>query len=968
MSSENHNKTSLLSKWLEKNKKKNDDVISRRQNKNFAPLSDAQKRLWLLQHLYPNNPFYNVVDKNVIRGNLNLDALIDCINRVVKENESLRTNFIIHNDEIVQQIKEVQEVDVIIKDFIEYNDLQSVRNANDFVKIESLKSFNLENDALLRIIICKISKNHHQLFFVMHHIITDKWSLKLLSEDIFKTYHLLINNKELKIKTSKIQFGDYTTWLKKRAINEKQIKYWKTKLSGELNTLDLPYDYSRPLIPSFKGSLSTKKLQNNIYAKLKKFSQLKNTTQFVTLLTAFKILLYKYSSQNDLIVGIPITTRDRKELESVIGFFDETLPLRSDISGELSFSGALDIVKQTTSEAFSNKDISFETIVKTINPERSLSINPIFQVMFIYNKDEPMSLENEDLEWHNEVFDYKVSKFDLTLYVSESDEGISVSFEYSHDLFAEATIERMLNHFENILVQSLENPDLKIQDFSMLSKSEENELTNICRNNELPIIATEITQIQHLFEKEATKNPDNIAVISNDKNYSYSYINKKSNSLAKHLNKCDVKINERIGLCFNPSVDMIIGIFGILKAGASYVPIAEDSPKERIAFMIKDADLAHVIAYDKSLHLFEDEKLQLHRLENLNDDESDFSNSKLSEKSNLAYTLYTSGSTGKPKGVTITHSNLIYSTTSRFSFYKEQPQRFLLLSSFTFDSSVAGIFWTLSTGNTLIIPEKRIEQDLNKLGNLIKKHKVTHTLLLPSLYKVILEHIHKEDLDSLKTVIIAGEECSVKVPQLHFNTLPEVDLYNEYGPTEATVWAIAHQVKVTDNTLIPIGKPIPYVKLYVLDNDLNIVPKGVKGELYIGGPSIALGYLNNDSLTEEHFIQNPFNKKIKDILYKTGDLVKINNQNLFEFHGRTDNQVKLRGYRIELDEISRTIQQFPSIKEVVTKLEEQNFFQSELEELDFKLNQLEEQEALKLLDYISKIEENELNVLGVKAK
>jgi amino acid adenylation domain-containing protein len=968
MSSQNHKKTSLLSKWLEKNKKKDDDAINRRQNKNFAPLSDAQKRLWLLQHLYPNNPFYNVIDKNVIKGNLDLGALIECINRVVKENESLRTNFIIHNDEILQQIKDFQEVDVIIKDFIEFDDSHSILKSNDFIDSESLKSFNLENDTLLRIIICKISKNQHLLFFIMHHIVVDLWSMKLIREQIYKNYISLTTSESSRVNSSTIQFGDYTSWFKQRVDNEKQIKYWKTKLSGELNTLDLPYDYSRPLMPSFKGSLSTKKLQNNIYAKLKKFSQLKNTTQFVTLLTVFKILLYKYSSQKDVIVGIPITTRDRKELESVIGFFDETIPLRSDISGKLSFSGALDIVKQTTSEAFSNKDISFETIVKTVNPERSLSINPIFQVMFIYNKDEPMSLENENLEWHNEVFDYKVSKFDLTLYVSESDDGISVSFEYSHDLFEEATIERMLNHFENILKQSLENPDLKVQDLSILSESEENELINICRNNELPIIATEVTQIQHLFENEAIKNPDKTAVISNDNDYSYSYINRKSNSLAIHLHSSGVKINERVGLCISRSVDMIIGIFGILKAGASYVPIAVDAPQERIAFMIKDADIAQVIVDDKSLHLFEDEKLQLHRLENLNDDESDFSNSKLSEKSNLAYTLYTSGSTGKPKGVTITHSNLIYSTTSRFSFYKEQPERFLLLSAFTFDSSVAGIFWTLSTGNTLIIPEKRIEQDLNKLGDLIKKHQVTHTLLLPTLYKVILEHINKEDLDSLKTVIIAGEECSIKVSQLHFNTLPTVSLFNEYGPTEATVWAIAHRVKVTDNTLIPIGKPIPNVKLYVLDNDLNLVPKGVKGELYIGGPNIALGYLNNDSLTEEHFIQNPFNTKTKDVLYKTGDLVKINSHHNFEFHGRTDNQVKLRGYRIELDEISRTIQQFPSIKEVVTKLEEQNFFQSELEELDFKLNQLEEQEALKLLDYISKIEENELNVLGVKAK
>lgn len=962
MSPQNDNKTNLLSKWLEQNKNSYDEAIRIRQNKNFAPLSDAQKRLWLLQHLYPSNPLYNIVDENIIKGDLDVVLLKNCIHNVFKQHESLRSNFVIQNDEVVQQIKEYQDFEIVFKDFSEG---LSIKNARDFINTESLESFDLENDSLLKTFICKIGENHHQLFFVMHHIVADKWSLKLLREQIYKTY-ISNNSTEFSSITDALQFGDYTYWLKKRLSNETQIEYWKHKLSGELNTLDLSYDYARPVVPSFKGLTITKKLQDKTHTKLKKFSLLKNTTPFVTLLSVFKILLYKYSSQKDLIVGIPITNRDRKELESVIGFFDETLPLRSKISGELTFSSALDIVKQTTSEAFSNKDTSFETIVKAVNPERSLSVNPIFQVMFIYNKDEPMPLEGEDLKWYNKVFDYKVSKFDLTLYAAESDKGIELTFEYSHDLFKETTIKRILNHFENILEQALEHPDLKVQDLSLLSDNEKNELLNIGRSNLSPQISNEITLIHHLFENEVIKNPDKTAVVSNNSHYSYSYINKKSNSLTRRLNTCGVKGNERVGLCVDQSVEMIIGILGILKAGACYVPLAVDAPKDRVKFMVEDADIAQIVIGHETQHFFEDKELQLHNIENLNDDKSDFSNFKLSEKPNLAYTLYTSGSTGQPKGVTVTHSNLIHSTASRFSFYDKQPERFLLLSAFTFDSSIAGIFWTLSTGNTLIIPEKRIEQDIFKLGNLISQYEITHTLLLPSLYKVILENIEKENLNSLKAVIVAGEECSINVSKSHYNTLPEVDLYNEYGPTEGTVWAIVHNVKITDSLLIPIGKPIPYVKLYVLDNDLNLVPKGVKGELYIGGPNVALGYLNNASLTKQHFIQNPFSGRSEDILYKTGDIVKINSDDNFEFYGRKDNQVKLRGFRIELEEISRVIKKHPSVQEVVTILDEGISVKdnlSEIDELDYKLNQLEEHQALLLLDSISNISEDKQDML-----
>ncbi|HHH50299.1 MAG TPA: amino acid adenylation domain-containing protein, partial [Saprospiraceae bacterium] len=654
---------------------------------------------------------------------------------------------------------------------------------------------------------------------------------------------------------------------------------------------------------------------------MQKLAKENDTTMYVVLLSAFQLLLYRYTNQSIILVGSPFINRDKVALEKLIGFFNETLVLRTQLSDELSFKQLIAQVKETTMQAFEHRDMPFDELVQNLKIKRQGNRNPLFQTMFVYNNSNTSTAIELDLKIEEETIELGVSKFDLTFFATDHQDYLEIALECSLELFEEDTILRMQNHLELILNAIATNPRQVISKIPLLTQSEQKQILIDWNDTKIPI--PKYQGIHHLIEKMALKFPDKIAVVFEDKKMTYAQLEQKANHVSALLSKTNKVQNTIVGLFVERSIEMIVGILGILKAAAAYLPLDAEYPKERIEFMLADAEVNVVLCQSK---LIEQAKFSDVKILELNiSKESSFSNlSKPKEfsKDSLAYLIYTSGSTGQPKGVPISHQNLIHSTTARFHFFEKQPDAFLLLSSFSFDSSVAGIFWTLCSGGTLVVSKKRIEQDINALSNTINNNNITHTLLLPSLYHLLLQHASAKKLDSLNTVMVAGEACSSNLVSLHFKQLAKVALVNEYGPTEGTVWCTAHRLSPKDAFgLVPIGRPIPNVQNYILDKNLQAVPVGVIGELYIGGAGLANAYWKRRELSKTKFLLNPFSKNEKTLLYKTGDLARFRKNGLIDFLGRADQQVKIRGHRIELDEIKTRLLQIDSIQDAIVLIQ-----------------------------------------------
>ncbi|QMU66411.1 MAG: amino acid adenylation domain-containing protein [Flavobacteriaceae bacterium] len=970
-------KDELLQKWLQQKQTHSykGDHVQKRPENIPVPASSNQKRLWLLQQMHPDNPFYHYIGEYHIKGELDSDLLLKSFRLVVDKHEILRTTFDIKNNEIFQVIHPKIEFDIFRTDLSNIVRSEQRTQVKEQALLEARKLFDLVNGPLVRINLFHLNEKEYVLIICMHHLIMDKWSAKLLCDEIALFYRWLSEEKTFHLQHLPFQFGDYAYWQQQKKTDVSQLEYWGKKLSGDIPFLKLPYDYQRPSVPSYKGSYNARKYNDDLCRDIKQFCRFLKTTPYVVLLTAYKLLLYKYSGQNTITIGTPVTHRNQKSLEELIGFFDETLPLKSEIVESDTLSDVIQKVKQTHQEALSNKDVTFETIVDLVKPERILGINPIFQTMFIYHYAEELPALADGLTWSYEPFDLEVAKFDLTLYVAEERGKLSVIFEYAHDLFEESTIERTHEHLVAVIKEIINNSNLQVSELSILSKEEKAELLTFGKNqiHYMP----KVLQIHHLFEQCVTDQPNNIAVIAEGKSYSYQEVNNRANSVALKLIQSGVTSNMAIGLFTDRSVEMIVGILAILKAGGAYVPLDPEYPENRCNFIAKDANIKCILSKKHFEHHLTKQEIPVLFIDEVQTSEplKPQLKSEAINENHLAYILYTSGSSGQPKGVVITHANLIHSTIARFNYYEQPPRTFLLTSSFTFDSSVAGIFWTLCSGGALLLPKYRVEQDMYDLSLLIKNHIVTHTLLLPSLYNLLLEQANPTDLASLHTVIVAGETCSSVICKNHFNKLPQVNLYNEYGPTEATVWSTVHKIASSDtNGSVPIGRPVPNTEIYIVDKDNNLVPRGVMGELVIGGTGIAKGYINKRKQSAKQFIDDSFNDVPGKKLYKTGDLVSYRRDGLIEFHGRVDRQTKIRGYRIELDEIGEVIKEFSGIEDVVISVESSNNKVAMHEDavnpesLTKILEQMPEDKVAELLGHIENMKDQELDFMMDRLK
>ena len=910
---------SLLTKWKNREKKTVSRTrISKAPHDAVIPLTSGQQRLWFLQRLLPENPVYNYAESFVFKGKLNEVALDQSLRRVIGENQILRSFYPYENGRPVQIMEEASEVQLKRHDLSAVPEVDREKQKLDILLSDANRHFYLDEFPLIRTTLIKLSEEEHVLLLTMHHIIFDKWSMDLFLKELASNYVACNTDQEVQKKDeNSLQFADYAYWRKNRELDASQMGYWTRKLSGEIPLLPLPTDYPLPANPSYKGASYRTKFSIDLSKRVLDLSKKLETTPYVLLLAVYYVLLHKYSGQKDILVGSPISLRNNTALENIIGFFDETVVLRTSIPSEMTFSNLVKQVKTTVLEAFSNTDVPFEALVRALSPKRSLSVNPFFRVMFIYHSVKEVPSFGPKLELSHSFFNPGVSKFDLTLYVGNENGLLSSGFEYATDIFEESTIIQYQEHFRLLLETITAERDQKIVDIAMLTEREKAiflEKPKVVQNT-----ISSYTGIHHVIEHVAKTRPDKTALTFEGISISYKTLNKKAEKVAVALLLKIKKNNPTVVLCAERSIDMIVGMLGILKAGCAYLPIDPNYPSERLEFVLKDANTDIIVTQSSLTPIFNALGKELLFLDTLQiTDTTDMVTMPKVDKDANAYIIYTSGSSGQPKGVPITHRNIINSTAGRLDFYQNTPYAFLLLSSISFDSSKAGIFWTLCTGGNLIITENRIEQDISKIGDLIQEHSVTHTLMLPSLYKLLLQHGNVVNLGSLNTIIVAGEACGPIIADLHFEKLPGAGLYNEYGPTEACVWCLAHQVQRVDAKRgVPIGKPAAGSEIYLLNGTKGLVPYGAIGEIFIGGPGISKGYINRPELTEAAFVPHPFSKNPNDRLYKTGDLGRYRKNGAIEFLGRADQQVKIRGYRIELEELEKVLMTESSVKDTI---------------------------------------------------
>lgn len=920
--SEKTNQNSLLSKWLNRAKKSNDPKgVQPRPEGVQVPLSLGQQRLLFLQQLYPENPFYHYADAYKFKGKLDVENLIRSFEFAAQRHDVLRTKAVIKDGVAIQQVNAKPLLEISKFDLRNLPETDREKASRDLAVTEARKSLESPEGYLIRISILRLQEEEYWVILTMHHIVMDKWSMNLLQNEVAEYYRKLVNKEEVNFSPLAIQYTDYAYWQSIKESNAENLAYWKNKLASSLTFLPLPTDFPRPNRPSFRGAYSGQTFPDALSNNLKKFCREKNKTLYAVILTAFKVLLMRYSGETDILVGSPVTNRDEITLEKLIGFFDDTLVLRSDLSNDPTFSELLDQVWSTTQAAFAHKNMPFELLVKALKPDRALNHNPLFQVMFIYHDFPAMPDFGNDVQITHEPFDFGVTKFDLTLFIAEKEGEISATFEYAKDLFETETIERMHGHLAKLLEEIVQDPNRPISQLAMIT---ERELKLFSEWNDTDSDRPDTTSVVELFIEQVASNPEKTAVSYKKDKITYAELNRRANAVANYLLKSNPDKRKPVGLFAEPSIDMVVGIFGVLKAGLAYLPLDAEYPKKRLDFILADSSATVVLTQQHLSASLSGHALSVETIEEIIASESSEEPNlpTLIAGDDLAYVIYTSGSTGQPKGVCVTHKNLIASTMARFDFYPTQPQSFLLMSSFSFDSSVAGIFWTVLAGGKLVLIERRTEQDLNSMSEIFVGEEITHMLLLPTLYKALIKNLPKQVFDTFNTVIVAGEACTKDLCTEHYKFIPEVELYNEYGPTEATVWATVYKTSAAETHVnVPIGKPVPGCQVYILDEHQNRVPVGVPGELFIGGRGVTRRYLNSPELTKQKFVQNIFNPEYSDKLYRTGDLCRFRSDGMIEFFGRKDNQVKLRGYRVELVEIQEAIRQSFRIRDVVVKLE-----------------------------------------------
>ncbi len=902
-------------------------TITRRTGEDPAPLSFAQQRIWFIDQLQPGNSAYINLDAFRLTGRLNVGALEQTINEVVKRHEALRTTFPTVDEEPAQVITQTLSVPVPIVDLSDLPAAVSESETERLVKEEAQRPFDLSQGPLLRTTLLRLGDDDHILLLALHHIVSDGWSGGVLFQEITTLYEAFSAGKSSPLPELAVQYADYAVWQRgwlQGEVLEKQLSYWKERLSGAPPVSELPTDRPRPSVQNFRGARQSVTLSKSLAEALRILSQREGATMFMTLLAAYQTLLHRYSNQEEIVVGSPIAGRTRPETEGLIGLFVNTMVFHTDFSGDPSFRELLGRVREVALGAYAHQDVPFEKLVEELQPERSLSHTPLFQMMFILQNAPRLALNLSGLTLKSLEFDSGTSQFDVTLSVVEVAEGLQAKLEYNTDLFDAATITRMLKHFQVLLEGVVANPDQKLSELPLLTDGERHQL--LAEWNDTAVDYPRDACLHKLFETQVTRTPEAVALVFEEDQLTYGELNRKANQLARYLRKLGVGPEVLVGIMMERSIEMVAGLLGILKAGGAYVPLDPAYPQERLSFMLEDASVPVLLTQQRLSESLPPSDAEVVIIDTLRDviAEEDVENPDGSAtEDNLAYMIYTSGSTGRPKGALNTHRGICnrlfwmqdaYQLTSADHVLQKTP--------FSFDVSVWEFFWPLLTGARLVLARPAGHQDSGYLVKLIAEQRITTLHFVPSMLQVFLEESGLESCASLKRVVCSGEALPFELQERFFASL-NAELHNLYGPTEAAVDVTFWECK-RDSGLrtVPIGQPIANTQIYLLDRRLQPVPIGVAGELYIGGVGVARGYLNRPELTAERFIADPFSAKDGARLYKTGDLARYLPDGNIEYLGRIDDQVKIRGFRIELGEIEAVLGQHEAVRDAVVLVRE----------------------------------------------
>jgi len=861
-------------------------------NSEYYPASSAQKRMYLSSRIADNSILYNVPFGIILNKKVDHQKFENCINKIIERHEPLRTYFETRNQDVVQKILEKVNFKLDVLENVEFENLDEI-----FKKF--IEPFDLSKAPLFRAKLIYLTNGKSVALFDIHHIVFDGTSMTILVDELCKLY----NNEALP--ELKISYKDFAYFEQNYTATDEfkeAENYWINQFKGELPVLSIPTTYQRPAVKSFEGKHCSLKLDQEIVDAIDYIAKKLQVTPYMILLSVYYILLSKYSSQEDIIVGTPIVGRDIAETYNLVGMFVNTLALRNTVDSSLSFKEFLSSIKNNTLESFKYQSYPFDELVNKLNLKRDSSRNALFDAMFVYQNNGAVSTTCEQLEYYNT--DVDVAKFDISLEIIPQKNDLLLYLEYASSLFDTEFMENFLESYKNILETALTNIDIKISNIKFIAKKDESKILYEFNNTNFDI--PDNINILDLFENNTANKPDNIAIIFEKKKVTYKELNERANLIANQLISLGITNQDTIAILLNRSIDLIASIYGVIKSGASYVLIDTALPEKRINYIIKNSNSKYCILNNKSIK----EGLETKNIIDL--DKYDFSiytntNPKVKQENNLCI-IYTSGSTGEPKGVVLQKNgflNLI------FAFEKEMEiskyKNILGIATVSFDMFTVEIFCSTLFGNCLVLANEEEQKNVVAMSKLIKENNVEFFITTPSRVQMLLLEQCGNPLQNIKAFQLGGEKLN-KTLYESLKQATSAKIFNGYGPTEITACCTN---KFVDSKEITIGKPISNVKAYICDKNQKLLPIGIPGEICIAGAGVANGYLNNKEKTEKSFVKNPFGE---GLIYKTGDLGRWLNNGEIEYLGRSDNQVKIRGLRIELDEIEKYILDYPDIQ------------------------------------------------------
>ena len=905
-------------------------AIPLRTSRKFAPLSFAQERIWFFNQLEPESPAYNESRAVRLTGRLDVASLEKALNGIVERHEVLRTTIVSHEGKPTQQVAEHRLVDFPKIDLRDRPAQEREAEAQRLLHAAVRSPFDLSRDLMLRILLLRLSDEQHLFVVVRHHIASDGWSSEIFWRELNAFYRAFNSGGSLYLPELLFQYADYAAWQRERGrgrIFESQLSYWRKQLD-DLAALQLPADRPRLGTQSFRGAKQKWTLRPDLTQALKALSRREGATLFMTLLAAFQTLLHRYTGQGDIAVGSPVAGRNQVELEGLIGVFVNTLVFRTVFSDNPTFKELLRRARSVCVDAYSRQDLPFGKLVEELQPQRNLNYNPLFQVTFQLNTGPRTLLQLPGIEIEDMEVESGISKFDLSLTLTDRGEDLAGWLEYSTDLFEPTTVARMLSHFQVLLEGIVADPDRRISELPLLSEAEKHQV--MVEWNQTARDFPKQKCVHQLFEEQAKRRPGAVAVVFEERQLSYGELNRRANQLAHYLRNRGAGPEVPVGLGLERSLEMIVGLLGILKAGAAYVPLDPEYPKERLTFMLKDANVRLLITEQGLLDELSQPGVGVVCLDRewkeIAKESEENPNSEIIGQS-LAYVIYTSGSTGRSKGVAVEHLqvlNYVLSILDRMEL--PWPSSFATVSSLGADLGNTVIFSSLCTGAALHVIARDRMTDAEAMAEYGRRHALECLKIVPSHLAALLTTAHPESVLPRKLLILGGEAASWPWVKSLEKLAPGCVILNHYGPTEATIGVTTYRVErmtvSREMSTVPLGRPLSNNQIYILDPYLRPVPIGVAGELYIGGRNVARGYLHCPDLTAERFIPHPFADEPGARVYKTGDRARYLPDGNIEFLGRTDNQIKLRGYRIEPAEIEAALRQHPDIRESVVEARE----------------------------------------------